>query len=328
MKNRLIDPTILAVAAGAIALSFAYPAMPGWVTFLLQIAIAASLPALGCMILLRAGLLSFGQGFFYFVGAYALALLYQHFGITDAFLGIVVGAVVSAVFAGLLGFFIARYRGIFFAMLTLAITMVAYGIAVKMDLFGRSDGLNVGRLTYLGFSPSREQSGFALFLLCVWIWAVFGVLTHLYLRSRFGKLISAIEDNETRIEYLGWSVKKAVHINYMVAAVLGSAGGALVAASAHYADPSLSYWTTSGEFVFIVLISGQANVLSPLFGSVFLELMRTYATAYFPDEWQLILGGVMLVIILFLPSGLGHLFVLGRRVLLNRQSPSQTGPRS
>ncbi|MBJ3774856.1 branched-chain amino acid ABC transporter permease [Acuticoccus mangrovi] len=317
---RHLDPTILVVVLGAAALSFAQPHMPGWVVYLLQIAIAASLPALGCMILLRSGLLSFGQGLYYFIGAYGVALVHAHLGISDAFLGILAGAAASILVAGLVGFFIARYRGIFFAMLTLAISMVVYGMAVKMDLFGRSDGLNVPRLSYLGFTPSRAWAQTSLFVFCVWVWAVFGIATHLYLRSRFGKLLTAIEDNETRVEYLGWSVRHAVHINTIVAAVLGSAGGALAAASARYADPSLAYWTTSGEFVFIVLIAGQANVLAPLFGSVFLETLRTYAAAFFPDEWQLVLGAVMLAIILFLPKGLGHLFALAGRALRPRRA--------
>ncbi|WP_108659369.1 branched-chain amino acid ABC transporter permease [Acuticoccus kandeliae] len=319
--RHFLDPTVLVVLAGAVVLSFAEPLMPGWVVYLLQIAIAASLPALGCMIMLRSGLLSFGQGLYYFLGAYGVALMHEHLGISDAILAIIAGAIVSAAIAALVGVFLARYRGIFFAMLTLALSMVVYGIAVKMDLFGRSDGLNVGRLTYFGLTPSRAWSQTALFLLCVWVWALLGIATHLYLRSRFGKLLSAIEDNETRVEYLGWSVRRAVHINYVIAAVLGSAGGALAAAAARYADPSLAYWTTSGEFVFIVLISGQANVLSPLFGSVFLETMRTYASAFFPDEWQLVLGAVMLIIILFLPRGLGHLFVLVHRLFTRRPAP-------
>ncbi|MCF3934697.1 branched-chain amino acid ABC transporter permease [Acuticoccus sp. M5D2P5] len=319
--RHLLDPTVLVVLAGAILLSFAQSMMPGWVTYLLQIAIAASLPALGCMIMLRSGLLSFGQGLYYFLGAYGVALAHEYLGVSDAVLAIVIGAVASAIVAVIVGPFLARYRGIFFAMLTLALSMVVYGMAVKMDLFGRSDGLNVGRLTYFGITPSRAWSQTSLFLLCVWVWAILGIATHIYLRSRFGKLLSAIEDNETRVEYLGWSVKRAVYINYIVAAILGSAGGSLAAAAARYADPSLAYWTTSGEFVFIVLISGQASVLSPLFGSVFLETLRTYASAFFPDEWQLVLGAVMLVIILFLPRGLGHLFVLARRTITRGRTP-------
>ena len=314
--TRLFDPTIILVVLGAVALSFAEGAMPGWVVYMTQLAIAAALPALGCMIMLRSGLLSFGQGLYYFLGAYGIALTQDHLGLTDAFAGLAVGVLASVVVAVVIGLFLARYRGIFFAMLTLALSMVVYGIAIKMDLFGRSDGLNVARLSYLGLTPGREWASASLFFLCVWLFALAAIATHLYLTSRFGKMLSAIHDNETRVEYLGWSVRHAVHVNYVVAAVLGSLGGAVAAASARYADPSLAYWTTSGEFVFIVLISGQASVLSPLFGSAFLEVLRAYASAHFPDEWQLVLGAVMLLIILFLPKGLGHLFVLAKRAVV------------
>lgn len=318
--SRLVDPTILAILAGALALSFTQGMMPGWVVYMVQLAIAAALPALGCMILLRSGLLTFGQGLFSFLGAYGLALTQEHLGLTDAFAGILLGALASALVAAVVGLFLARYRGIFFAMLTLALSMVVYGIAIKMDLFGRSDGLNVARLTYLGFAPGREWARPALFLMCVWLFALAAAATHLYLTSRFGRMLSAIHDNETRVEYLGWSVRKAVHVNFVVAAVLGSFGGAIAAAAARYADPSLAYWTASGEFVFIVLISGIGNVLSPLLGSVFLEALRAYASTHFPDEWQLVLGAVMLLIILFLPKGLGHLFVLAKRMVVRPAS--------
>ncbi|ORE90036.1 inner-membrane translocator [Stappia sp. 22II-S9-Z10] len=314
--RRLVDPTIIAILAGALALTFAHGLMPGWVIYMLQLALAAALPALGCMILLRSGLLTFGQGLFYFIGAYGVALTQRHLGLTDAFAGLLLGALASALVAAIVGTFLARYRGIFFAMLTLALSMVVYGIAIKMDLFGRSDGLNVSRLTYLGVVPGREWATPALFVFCIWVFAAAAVMTHLYLTSRFGRMLSAIHDNETRVEYLGWSVAKAVHVSFIVAAVLASLGGTLAAAAARYADPSLAFWTTSGEFVFIVLISGIGNVLSPLFGSVFLEALRAYASTHFPDEWQLVLGAVMLVIILFLPKGLGHLFVLAKRAVV------------
>lgn len=305
-----IDWTTIAIFAAAIVLSLTISVMPGWIRYIVQLAFAAALASVGVMILLRAGLLSFGQGLFYFLGAYSAALLNKHVGLTDAVATVLVGAVCAGLVALVLGPFISRYRGIFFSMLTLAISMVVYGIAVKMSFFGGSDGLNVGQMSFFGYRPRGPDLQMATFLLCIWTSCLFGSGAHFFLRSRLGKIIQAIEDNEVRLEYLGRSVRNSVHIAYVVAAVLAGAGGALAGITARHVDPGFAYWTTAGDFVFIVLLSGQASVLSPFVGAFALEVLRTFASALFPDEWQLALGSVMLLIVLFLPNGLGHVFVM------------------
>jgi branched-chain amino acid transport system permease protein len=287
--------------------------------------LAAALASVGVMILMRAGLLSFGQGLFYFLGAYAVAILNKYFAITDAVATIVVGAACSGAVAVVLGFFIARYRGIFFAMLTLAISMVVYGIAIKVRMFGGSDGLNIGLISFFGFHPRGIALQVASFQLCVVAAAVCGVGVHLLLRSRLGKVLEAIEDNEIRLEYLGRSVRSTVHIAYVVAGVLAGVGGALAGLSARHVDPNFAYWTTAGDFVFIVLLGGQASVLSPFAGSFALEIMRTLASALFPNAWQLALGATMLAIVLFVPDGLSHIGVLAYR-LVKRQQVVESPP--
>jgi ABC-type branched-subunit amino acid transport system permease subunit len=314
------DWTIVAIVLVALALSLAVSIIPSWIRYISQIAIAAALASVGVMILLRAGLLSFGQGLFYFLGAYSVAFLNRYFGLTDAVVTVLLGAACAGAVAVVLGFFIARYRGIFFSMLTLAISMVVYGIATKMSLFGGSDGLNIGTMSFFGHRPRGPDLQTVSFLLCVWTWTVFGIGAHFLLRSRLGKVIEAIEDNEIRLEYLGQSVRDSVHVAYAVAGALAGAGGALAGISARHVDPSFAYWTTAGDFIFVVLLSGQASVLSPFAGSLVLEILRTFASALFPDQWQLALGTVMLVIVLFLPGGLDHIVVMIYRVFKRRRA--------
>ena len=93
-----------------------------------------------------------------------------------------------------------------------------------------------------------------------------------------------------------------------LAAVLAGAGGALTALAVGHVDPEAAYWTTSGEFVFVAIISGTGSVAAPFLGAVLLELLRKFAYAYAPNTWQLVVGGVMLAVILFLPEGLWSLF--------------------
>jgi branched-chain amino acid transport system permease protein len=309
MTLRKPDTTIAVLVLLAIAISVGAWWIPGWIRFISQMAISAALASLGAMVLLRAGLLSFGQGLFYFAGAYTAALSYRYLGLNDAVLLILFSIAISGVVAAMIGFFISNYRGIFFAMLTLALSMLVYGIAVRISLFGGSDGLNIGLISILGFRFRGPELQVAMFLICVWTAVLLAMVAHLFLRSRLGKVIEAIEDNEVRLEYLGTSVRSSIHAAYVLAGALGGAGGVLAALSARHVDPGFAYWTTAGDFVFIVILSGQASVLSPFFGAFALEVLRTFAAANFPDAWQMVLGAIMLLIVLFVPKGLGHLFI-------------------
>ena len=127
------------------------------------------------------------------------------------------------------------------------------------------------------------------------------------MRSRFGKYIDAVHQNEIRLEYLGLSVRWTIFVIYVLAGALGGAGGALAAMTARHAEPSFAYWTTSGEFVFVAILSGGGSVFAPFIGSLLLEAIRSVAASWFPDYWQLVLGTVMLSIVIFLPNGLWSL---------------------
>ena len=182
--------------------------------------------------------------------------------------------------------------------------MILYGLLVKAEILGSTDGFNVPHSTFLGFAPEGETLKIAIFVLtCVIIYIVSLVL-HRYLNSTYGYAGDAIRQNEIRVEYLGASVRSVIHKIYMIAAAISGIGGVLTAIAVGHVDPDLAYWTTSGEFVFVALLSGTANVMAPLVGAFLLELLRTYAFEYAPYTWQMILGIAMLMVILFLPGGL------------------------
>jgi ABC-type branched-subunit amino acid transport system permease subunit len=325
MTGRRIDWTIVALLAVAVLATLCASAVPSWIRYLAQLSASTALASVGVMILLRAGLLSFGQGLFYFIGGYGVALMGRYAGVTDAFAVVLIGVVGAGLVAVVLGLFLAKYRGIFFSMLTLAVSMVIFGIATKVRLFGGSDGLNIGLMSYAGYRPRGPAAQWAGFVFCIWIWTAFGMVTHVFLRSRFGRLIRAVADNEIRIEYLGYSVKQVVWVAYAVAGMLAGAGGALAGLSARHVDPQFAYWTTAGDFIFVVLLSGQGSVLSPALGAFLLEMLRSYASALFPDQWQSVFGAMMLAIVLFLPAGLDRLLVLAwllARRMISRQDGS------
>src|ERR1700756_5533032 len=125
------NPPIPIIAAALIALSPAAPLAPTWVVFIGLIRLAKGLGVLGLLILWRTGLVSFGQSLYYALGAYAVGLAYRYFGLTDAFVAVALAAALAGVVAFLLGFLLAGYRDLFFAMLSLAFSMILYGVLVK-----------------------------------------------------------------------------------------------------------------------------------------------------------------------------------------------------
>ena len=275
-----------------------------WLRFLVQMSLATFLVVLGVMLQMRAGLVSFGQGLFYCLGAYVAGMAGYFWGITDAFLLLLLGTAASILLSFILGFLMVRFREIFYANFSLALSMILYGLLVKAQILGSTDGFNVPHSTFLGFAPEGEALNITVFVLtCVTVYLV-AVVLHRYLSSTYGYMGDAVRQNEIRVEYLGASVRRLIHKVYVVAAAISGIGGVLTAIAVGHVDPDLAYWTTSGEFVFVALLSGTANVMAPLVGAFLLELLRTYAFEYAPYSWQMILGVTMLMVILFLPGGI------------------------
>ncbi|MCE2677472.1 MAG: branched-chain amino acid ABC transporter permease [Burkholderiaceae bacterium] len=282
--------------------------LPRWLQFMFTMALANGLVSLGIVLLMRGGVVAFGQGLMSALGGYAAALVFLHWGWQDALLLPLLGGLVACLITAPFGPLLARYRGIFFSMLTLAMSMVGYGVLVKTDSLGGSDGFNMGRVTLLGQALADEQVSTVL-LSVTWGFAlVSGVLAKLYFSSTRGLVTQAIRDNELRVEYLGASVANTMAINFSLAAFLGGMGGALAVMALGHIDPNFSYWTTSGEFVFVAILAGSQSVLAVMLSSVVLEMVRSFSSAYFPNTWQLALGLFLLLVIRFLPDGLGSLW--------------------
>jgi ABC-type branched-subunit amino acid transport system permease subunit len=301
------DRTPLLLLILLVALLAVAPLFPNW-QFIGTLALAKGLTVLGLLLLLRTGLVSFGQGLYFCLGGYAAGSLGLYAGVTDALVLMLVGAAVAGVIAALLGFLLAGYRGIFFAMLSLALSMILFGLLVKSRALGSTDGFNLAPATLFGHVIAGAQGRYALYALAAAVAFLAALGMHRYFATPLGRLSAAIRDNEIRVEYLGASVRHAVHVKYVIAGVLAGVGGVLTALTVGHIDPEMAYWTTSGEFVFITILSGTASVAAPFLGSFIFELIRTFAYEYSPNTWQMTLGTVMLLIIVFLPSGLWSLF--------------------
>ena len=149
----------------------------------------------------------------------------------------------------------------------------------------------------------------ALYWLVLAVCAIAAFLVDAYFRSLSGALAMPVRDNEIRVEFLGMSVSRLIHTKLVISGLLAGMGGALAALAIGHVDPNMSYWTTSGEFVFITILSGAGSVVPAFVGSLAFESLRSFAFAMLPQLWQMLLGSVLLLTILFLPQGLGSLIM-------------------
>jgi ABC-type branched-subunit amino acid transport system permease subunit len=293
--------------------------VPDWFLNQLLVALARGLAVLGLMVLLRTGLVSFGHALYLGLGAYTVVLLNRFASVTDAFLLLFTAAVISTLVGVVVGFIVRRHKRIFFAMLNLAISMIFYGLIIKSDWLGSSDGFSVKQASFLGVAlSSGSVTRLAIYyvLLAVIVAAIFGV--HWYLKTTLGRLSEAVRDNDIRVEYLGYSPERVVHLNYILSAALAGISGAFMAIVIGQVDPdSLIQWTVSGELVFVTVLSGTGHVLAPFIGSVLFEMLKTVAFENAPQLWNMIIGFALLTIILFLPEGFSS--ILARIRQLQRQ---------
>jgi branched-chain amino acid transport system permease protein len=307
MRARALAAPLLLLAAFA-ALALAPFIVSGWILFLLTVAGGKALAVLGIVLLLRGKLLTFGHALYYAAGAYAAGLSVKYFGLHDGialiFSGLLAGIAVSA----LLGLLVTRYRGVYFALLNLAFSMVLFGILLKFyDVTGGTDGLGLPVPSFGPFTVRGASLRTAMYELTLVLTAGLVYLAHRFVHSPRGYALRAIRDNEVRVEYMGISVRGTVYIAYVLAGGLAGIAGVLIGLSVGHITPDLAFWSQSGEFVFVAILGGIGSVFAPVVGSVLFEFVRNYAFQLSPYTWQMTLGAALLLIIFFLPGGVWSL---------------------
>src|SRR5207249_3522262 len=184
--------------------------LPQWTLFLVTVALAKGLVVLGLMILLRCGLVSFGQALYYCIGAYAAGMLGRLFGASDVFTLMLAGMAAAGLVGFVLGFLLARYRSIFFGLLSLAVSMILYGLLVKTEALGSTDGFHVLPSTLFGLRPADAWVRYTVLAVALLVAFIAALLVHRYLGTPLGRLASAIKDNEIRVEYMVASARHAI----------------------------------------------------------------------------------------------------------------------
>ena len=281
--------------------------VPSWIVFVLTKALFLFIAVMGVSVLLRGGLLTFGHALYYATGAYAVGFSVKWLGLHELLLLVPLGGLAGLVMAALVGLVMARYREVFFAMLNLAFSMMLFGALLKFYWFtGGTDGLAIGTATLFGAELEGDSFGYYYFSL-----AISGIVTFVVFRfmaSPAGYYLRAMYDNEIRIEYSGVAVRQVVYRTYLLAGALGGVSGVLAAFTIGHIVPEDAFWIQSGEFVFVALLGGFGGVPGPLMGALVFEFIQTSASKYFPLAWQMMMGIIMLLVILFQPGGLWAMY--------------------
>ena len=258
------------------------------------------------------GLLSFGHALFVALGAYTAAFLTSKLGVLDLELILAVAAVVRAVVAVPTGLLCVRYVRISFGMLTLAFGMLFYSFLLKFyAVTGGDEGMRVLRPRLLGqawasFGKVEFLTGpFYYYSLAVLI--VGAVVMWRIVRSPFGLGLRAIRENAGKAEFTGVDVRRCRLHAFVVAAVFGAVGGALLPIPTGLADPLLAYWTHSGNLVFMLLLGGFGNFFGPVVGAFVFIVLQDQVMSL-TQYWRFVFGAILAAVVMFFPQGLMGIF--------------------
>ena len=268
--------------------------------------------AMGFNVLLGyTGLPSFGHGLFFGSGAYIFGLLQHHLirGIWIPLAGSILGCVLIA---AVLAIFMAKKRGIYHALLTIAFTQMFFFIAFQWDaVTGGENGLmGIERypLSFFGLFDISIESSLAFYYFVFAILAVTILLLWKLIHSPLGTVFYAIKQNELRAKYLGYDTPFFKWLSWIISGAFGGLAGALHALLTHGAFADSIHWTRSGDVVMMVIIGGGlTNFFGPVLGAIiFIALRDIFSTL--TEHWYLLYGVLIVAIILFMPEGiLGYL---------------------
>ena len=307
-------------AITALALAIAFPLVMNaldqafYIGFAARVLIYAMAAASLNLVLGTGGMVSFGHAAFFGAGAYVTGILAVE-GVRNAWIAWPTAAAVAALAALLIGAMSLRTRGVYFIMITLAFAQMMYYVFVSLKAYGGDDGLSMpGRSTGLGLDLRNELAWY--YVVLVLLVAVLYLL-HRIIHSRFGRVIEAIRDNETRAAAIGYPVYGYKLACFVISGAIAGLAGALIANQSGYVGPGLLHWVQSGTLMIMVILGGVGRLWGgPIGAAVLLTLEETLSGSEwlgpYALHWQLPVGLILLAIVLFAPQGIAGLLAKRR----------------
>ncbi len=251
------------------------------------------------------GVLSFGHAAYFGLGAYGAAMTIKYL-VPSTPLGMLVGVATGTLAAMVIGALIARLRGVYFAMVTIAFGQVFYFIAFRWNsVTGGDDGVSGWKRQALdlGFTQinllGNDKAFYYFVLVC---FAVAVTLMWLLLRSPFGRTLLAIRENERRARYLGIPVERHIWMSFVISCFFVSLAGTLYALLNNFTDPRALRWDQSGNFVIMAVLGGMRSFWGPLIGAAIFVVLQDYVSSH-TENWMSFIGLFFVLVVLFFPRG-------------------------
>ena len=256
------------------------------------------------LILGYGGMISFGHAAYLGVGAYAVGVL-AHYGINNGYLQWALAIGASGLVALVIGAVSIRTSGVYFIMITLAFTQMLYYLGISIEEYGGDDGMRLAvKSQFPGLVDLNDTNAFYYLVLAILVLALF--LGHRLVNSRFGMVIRAARSNEVRTRSIGFSPYPYRLAAFVIAGAVCGLAGALLVNHTGYLTPEFMNWTRSGELMFMVILGGMGSIAGPVLGAFALLLVED-ALSGWTQHWQLILGPLLVLSVLFLRRGLAGL---------------------
>lgn len=252
-------------------------------------------------------MMSFGHAAYLGIGGYAVGIL-AHEGVMSGFVQWPVALAASALFALVIGALSLRTRGVYFIMITLAFAQMAYYIVSGLARYGGDDGLTIYKRSQF-FEPLNLSNKVQFYYVCLVL--LFGAIYLVYrlVNSRFGLLIQGARSNEARMRAIGFPTYRYKLTCFVIAGTLCGLAGALLANHTDFVSPSMMYWTRSGDLIIMVVLGGMSTVIGPVFGAIALLVLEEVLSGI-TEYWQIILGPLLLLVVLFARGGIEGLLGL------------------
>jgi branched-chain amino acid transport system permease protein len=310
MPERRLHFIVIAVGLGLLvalpwlAKAMGSPATIGLFTRILIYAVAAASLNL---VLGFGGMVSFGHAAFFGLSGYVVGILYHHFIASEPLFGIISGSnallvslpaamLVCGLMAGVIGALSLRTSGVQFIMITLAFAQMLFFFFAALKLYGGDDGLIIRRRNTLFDFNMRDDTTF--YFLCLFVLMIVFFLKWRIVNSRFGRVLAAIRQNERRMQASGLSPYGYKLVAFILSGIGTGLAGGLMANYLRFVSPDMLHWTKSGELMIMVILGGVGTLLGPFFGAGALVLLET-GLAGLTEHWQVILGPVLLIVVLF-----------------------------
>jgi branched-chain amino acid transport system permease protein len=247
------------------------------------------------------GMVSFGHAAFFGLGAYATGVLVSE-GLLNAGAHLLATVALTAFAALVIGAISLRTRGVYFIMITLAFAQMLFYLANSIKGYGGDEGLNIRARSLVGFGLDLKDAPTFYYVALALLAATLAGL-HAFVRSRFGRAIVAIRDDDLRAEALGFPTYRMRLAVFVAAGAIAGLAGALSVNQQGYVSPNLLHWTQSGTLMIMVILGGVASLWGGVLGAVVLVVLQETLSAY-TTHWEFWTGWVLLAVVLFARNGL------------------------